>query len=174
MDLDRYLRRGFDATYVEYLGRGHEHFSDEIVRIFAWMELRRRPAPPDTIDVVSMRPWDRFFWWLEADGLPRRTMLEPAHWPPDGGFRPLAIRGQRTAGDAFVIRTGSERTTVWLTPDLVDFREEITVSIDGRRVFRGVPRPDMWTMLEDLRLRADRQHPFWCGIDNDGPLKPGP
>ena len=174
MDLDRYLRRGFDATYVEYLGRGHEHFSDEILRIFAWMELRRRPAPPDTIDVVSMRPWDRFFWWLEADGLPRRTMLEPAHWPPDGSFRPLAIRGQRTAGDAFVIRTGSERTTVWLTPDLVDFREEITVSIDGRRVFRGVPRPDLWTMLEDLRLRADRQHPFWCGIDNDGPLKPGP
>ena len=36
-DLDRYLRRGFNATVVEYQGRGHEHFSDETLRLFDWM-----------------------------------------------------------------------------------------------------------------------------------------
>ena len=37
LDLDRYLRRGFDTTVVEYLGRGHEDFYDEILRMFDWM-----------------------------------------------------------------------------------------------------------------------------------------
>ena len=36
MDLDRYLKKGFDLTYVEYRGRGHEHFSDELINIFDW------------------------------------------------------------------------------------------------------------------------------------------
>lgn len=42
MDLDRYFQKGFDATYVEYLGRGHEHFSDDIHRIFDWMGRKTR------------------------------------------------------------------------------------------------------------------------------------
>jgi len=42
MDLDRCFAKGFDLTYVEYRGRGHEHFSDEILRIFDWMGRKRR------------------------------------------------------------------------------------------------------------------------------------
>ena len=40
MDLDRYLKKGFDLTYVEYRGRGHEHFSDELIKIFDWISLK--------------------------------------------------------------------------------------------------------------------------------------
>ena len=32
---DRYFQRpGFDMTLVEYQGRGHENFSDEVLHIF--------------------------------------------------------------------------------------------------------------------------------------------
>ena len=36
-ELDRYLQRGFNTTVVEYQGRGHENFYDEILRLFDWM-----------------------------------------------------------------------------------------------------------------------------------------
>ena len=61
MDLDRYLSRGFDVTYVEYRGRGHEHFAEEQLRILDWCGRKKRDPFPATIDGVSLRPWDGFF-----------------------------------------------------------------------------------------------------------------
>lgn len=165
MDLDRYLRRGFDTTYVEYQGRGHENFSDEILRIMDWMQRRRRQFFPKEIEAVAMRPWDRFFWWTEFEGLPPRTMLLPAQWPPGNGFRPATIEARLTPGNTIAVRSGASRTLVWLSPELIDFTKSVTVTVDGKRVFRGQPTPELWTMLEDLRLRADRQHPFWQKVD---------
>ena len=165
MDFDRYLRRSFDMTYVEYLGRGHENFSDEVLRIFDWMGRKQREFFPKEIEAVSMRPWDRFFWWAEFEGLPPRTMLLPPQWPPAGGYRSASIQARLTPGNTISVRSGAARTIVWLSPELVDFTKPLTVSIDGQRVYRDAPQADLWTLLEDLRLRADRQHPFWQAID---------
>lgn len=165
MDFDRYLRRSFDMTYVEYLGRGHENFSDEILRIMDWMSRKKRTFFPKEFETVSMRPWDRFFWWTEFEGLPARTMLLPAQWPPAAGYRSATIEAKLTPGNTITVRSGAARTVVWLSPELVDFSKPLTVSIDGRRAFRGTPQADLWTLLEDLRLRVDRQHPFWQAID---------
>lgn len=164
MDFDRYLRRSFDMTYVEYLGRGHENFSDEILRIMDWMGRKRRAFFPKDFETVSMRPWDRFFWWTEFEGLPPRTMLLPAQWPPAAGYRSATIEAKLTPGNTISVRSGAARTVVWLSPELVDFTKPLTVSIDGQRAFRGVPQADLQTLLEDLRLRVDRQHPFWQAI----------
>src|SRR4029079_10454407 len=68
-EFNRYFKPNVDITLVEFLGRGYEPFGDEIQRIFDWMGHRQRTVPKE-IDCVSMRPWDNFFWWLEADGLP--------------------------------------------------------------------------------------------------------
>ncbi len=83
-ELDRYLKPNTDITVVEYLGRGSEPFGDEIQRLFDWMARRRRTMPKE-IDCVTMRPWDNFFWWLEADGLPPKSMVSPGTWPPPQG-----------------------------------------------------------------------------------------
>ena len=165
MDFDRYLRKSFDMTYVEYLGRGHENFSDEILRIMDWMGRQQRTFFPKEFAAVSMRPWDRFYWWVEFAGLPPRTMLMPAQWPPGSGYRSATIEARLTPGNTISVRSGSARTVVWLSPELVDFTKSLTVTIDGQRAFRGVPQADLWTLLEDLRLRADRQHPFWQAVD---------
>jgi hypothetical protein len=165
MDLDRYLSKGFDVTYVEYRGRGHEHFSDETLRIFDWIARRKRGFFPRTIDVVTMRPWDRFFWWLEMEGAPPRTMALPEQWPLPAGTRPFGVEGKANAGNAVVVHCGAERVRVWLSPELVDFRQPVTVTADGRVLHKGPLAADERLLLDDLRLRADRQHPFWAMVE---------
>ncbi len=164
-DLDRYFAKGFDATYVEYRGRGHEHFSDDILRIFDWMGRKRRTFFPKEIEAVSLRPWDRFFWWVELENAPPRTVVLPEAWPPPTGSRPLSIEAKKGVTNTLTVRCGAGRTRVWLSPELIDFAEPLTVSIDGKRAHRGPITADERLLLEDLRLRGDRQHPFWAVIE---------
>ncbi len=165
-ELDRYFFRGFDATYVEYRGRGHEHFSDDVLRIVDWMGRKRRTAFPREVEAVSMRPWDRLFWWLEFEAAPPRTVVLPEQWPPPTGVRPLTLEATAKPTNAITVRCGAERVRVWLAPEIVDFARPLTVTIDGREAFDGRPTPDAAVMLEDLRLRADRQHPFWAVVES--------
>lgn len=169
MDLDRYLGRGFDATYVEYQGRGHEHFFEEILRIFDWLGRKQRTWAVKTFECSSMRPWDNFFWWLEFQDAPPRTTVLPNAWPPAGGTRAMSIEGHVTPSNGVVAKCGGGRVTVNLSPDFVDFSRPVSITVNGRRLFRGQPIPQTRTMLEDLRTRADYQHPFWMTIEG-GPL----
>ncbi|MCS7304558.1 MAG: tetratricopeptide repeat protein [Thermoguttaceae bacterium] len=165
-DLDRYLNRGYNVTVVEYLGRGHEDFYDEILRLFDWMGRLRRNFFPKEFVAVSMRPWDNFFWWVELEGYPSRSMVDPTQWPPPSGYRPIKTEASLTANNGVRVQARSAKITVWLAPEMVDFQKQITVVVNG---FRAIPpnrvlQPDLALMLEDVRLRADRQHPFWAKL----------
>jgi len=164
--LDRGFAKGFDLTYVEYRGRGHESFSDEILRIFAWMGRQRRTFFPQVIEAVSMRPWDRFFWWLEMEGAPPRTVVLPTDWPPPPGTRPFNLEAKTAVTNTITVRCGAQRVRVWLAPELIDFTRPLTVTLDARQLHKGPIAPDLEVLLEDLRLRADRQHPFWAVIES--------
>jgi hypothetical protein len=165
-DLDRYFSKGFDATYVEYRGRGHEHFSDEILKVIDWMGRKKRTFFPREIEAVSMRPWDRFFWWVELEGAPPRTVVLPEQWPPAAGVRPLQIEAKAPPTNAVTVRCGADRVRVWLSPEFIDFTRPVTVSVDGQRLLKRAVAADVQVMLEDLRLRADRQHPFWAVVES--------
>ena len=164
--LDRLFGKGFDVTFVEYRGRGHEGFSDEILRIFDWLGRKRRTFFPAAIDAVSMRPSDRFFWWVEFESAPPRTVVLPADWPPAPGTRPLAVDAKLGATNNLVVRVGADRVRVWLSPELVDFTRPLTVTVDGRALHKGPIAADLEVLLEDLRLRGDVQHPFWAVIES--------
>ncbi|MFM9059176.1 MAG: peptidase [Planctomycetaceae bacterium] len=166
VDLDRYLTKGFDATYVEYRGRGHEHFSDEILRIFDWLGRKRRTFFPAEIKAVSYRPWDRFFWWLEMEGAPPRTIVLPTDWPPPPNTRPCAVEGKTTATNGITAHCGADRVRVWLSPELVDFDRPVTVTLDGTTIHKGRIVADVEVLLEDLRRRGDRQHPFLAVVES--------
>jgi pimeloyl-ACP methyl ester carboxylesterase len=164
-ELDRYMKPNNDVTVVEYLGRGFEPFGDEIQRLFDWMGRRRRRMPTE-LDCVSMRPWDNFFWWLEVEGLPEKTIVSPANWPPARGVRPARLRGRRLEANKVSVLLQAERVTVWLAPELVDFNKQLVVEVNNRAISprdRFV-RPDLNVLLEDARTRADRQHPFWAKV----------
>ncbi len=50
---------------------------------------------------------------------------------------------------------------------MVNFNSRINITLGGRRA-NGVPamiKPSVETMLEDLRVRGDRQHPFWARVE---------
>jgi hypothetical protein len=57
---------------------------------------------------------------------------------------------------------------VWLSPEAVDFDQRVPITINGRALASGgrVIAPDLGVLLEDVRTRADRQHPFWAKVEN--------
>jgi predicted esterase len=155
-DLDRYMKHGYNITVVEYLGRGHEHFYDEMLRLFDWMGRFHRDFFPREFKCTTMRPWDSFFWWMEADGL-----------PPGAGTKGVRVEGTLMANNNISLRTGTNQVTVWLAPQMVDFQAHIAVVVNGRRINGSEPyvKPSVDTLLEDVRTRGDRQHPFWAKIE---------
>ncbi|MEX2559455.1 MAG: peptidase, partial [Pirellulales bacterium] len=165
--LDHYLTRAYNATVVEYQGRGHEHFSDEILNLFDWMGRYERNFYPREFQCRSMRSWDNFFWWVELDDLPPRTIVEPESWPPGRGTRAAETRATVTATNGVNIRTGAGRVTVWLSPGVIDFQQRTSVTVNGAslRLQGGFIEPDLAVLLEDARTRADRKHPFWAKVE---------
>lgn len=166
-DLDRYFRRGYNVTVVEYEGRGHEHFSDEILRLFDWMGRYRRNFFPREFGVRSMREWDNFFWWVELHSLPEKSVVDPQSWPPPRGTLASPTEASINEKNGLNVRTGALEVTVWLAPEMVDFKQPIRVTVNGRKLKSsdGGVEPDIQVLLEDARTRADRHHVFWARVD---------
>lgn len=166
-DLDRYLKRGYNTTVVEYLGRGHEHFSDEIQRLFDWMGRMKRNFFPKEFTCVSMRTWDNFFWYVELSQLPPKAMIEPVNWPPQRGTQPVETEASITTNNGIYVSTGAGQVSVWLSPEVVNFERRVNIVVNGKRVNVREPYLDanLETLLEDVRTRGDRQHPFWVKVD---------
>jgi hypothetical protein len=56
---------------------------------------------------------------------------------------------------------GVRHLDVWLSPMLVDFKRKIDIKINGGGSRRVDPKLDFEPMLEDLRVRGDRQQIYW-------------
>lgn len=164
-NLDRYLKPNIDATVVEYLGRGFEPFHDELHDIFNWMSRRQRKMPKE-FEYSTLRPWDNFLWWGEVSGLPEKNMVAPNSWPPPRGVRPFGISSKKLENNRLLVTARTQGATVWLSPELVDFNQPMVVELNGRTITPRdrIVRPDLEVLLEDVRTRADRQHPFWAKL----------
>ncbi len=165
-DLDRYLKAGYNGTVVEYLGRGHEHFSDEILRLFDWMGRHRRNFFPKEFVAKTMRGSDTFFWWVELGQLPAKSLVDPADWPPPRGTLPAETKGTLTGQNVLYVQTGVGQIRVWLAPEMLDFDQRATISVNGKRIGGPEIQPSLAVLLEDVRTRGDRQHPFWARLDS--------
>ncbi len=164
-DIGAMLRRGFNIMYVEYEGRGYETYYEEIHRLFDWMDRHQRPKPPREIDVKIVRPTDNRFYWVKLDDLPQTLSLDG---PPKNRrlrVKKMILNARVSEGNTVSIRSGAKKTTIWLSPDFVDFDRRVRVEIKGRRRFNDFLRPDLQDMLEDLRTRGDRQRLFWVKME---------
>jgi predicted esterase len=165
--LDKYLQYGFPTQVVEYRGRGHEHFSDEIQHLFDWMSRERRNFFPDEFECSMMRTWDNFFWWVEMDELPAGSMVHPSAWPPKRGSRFLKVKAKRTANNGLHVQCAADQVTLWLSPELIDMNQPTKITVNGRQL-RGTNdgvSANVAVILEDARTRGDRKHPFWAKIE---------
>ncbi|MGC3968444.1 MAG: alpha/beta hydrolase-fold protein [Pirellulales bacterium] len=91
VQLDEYLSRGDNMTAVQYKGRGREHFSDELLRLFDWMSRQKRDPFPREYKCRSVRYFDGFFWWVDTANPPERGMIDPDNLPPKG-YVPLYVK----------------------------------------------------------------------------------
>ena len=110
-----------------------------------------------------MRPWDNFFSWLEVSDFPERSLVLPSNYP-EPKKAPVTIRSKILDTNGVLVDTGTGKANVYLTPDMVNFDERISVNYKSRNYGTGV-EPSTEVMLEDGRTRGDRLHPFWAKVD---------
>jgi len=129
------------------------------------MELssHRRQFFPREIEALTMRPWDNYFWWLELDQIPPRAMAVPAEGK-ERNVRPIKSAAKILENNRITVSAKSGRCVVWLSPEMVDFAQPITVTVNGRPI-RKDAAAEVKTLLEDVRTRGDRQHPFWAKVE---------
>jgi len=155
---DYYFSHFYDTTLVQYLGRGHEHFSDEILRLFDWMNRKNRAADgrlyPKLSKVTTKRETDNYFWALEVrefklPRLDRGVQLE-----------------QTLNGNSLTVKTPNASISVYLSPEMIDFSKPVYVNHNGKSLTNGkIVPPQLRTILEDVRTRGDRRHPFWAVLE---------
>src|SRR5690606_36264511 len=152
----KYLRNAKnDVTLIEYQGRGHEPFHDEILKAFEWMDFRKRTGPPPRFACNTLRPWDNFFWWVECEGFPPHFMVHPTDWA-GGRVRPAVVEGWIQSENRLSAESSAQRTTIWLGPDFVDFDKPLRVMFNGRKMPlpEGGVQPSATVLLEDVRTRG--------------------
>jgi hypothetical protein len=162
--VNRMIRHGreFDMIYAEYINRGYEPYYEEIHRLFDWMDQLQRTKYPKEVEATILRAHEDRFYWVEADGFPERVTQSNvlARGGKRRGISPMELSANVSPGNTVRINDGAKRYTIWLSPDFVEFERRVTVMQNGHRVFRGFIRPDIATILEDLRRRGDRQKSY--------------
>jgi enterochelin esterase-like enzyme len=160
---DRYLSRAnYNVTIAEYLGRGNDHFYDEIQNLFEWMKLHERNFFPREFKTQTIRSTDNFFWWVEIGDFPAAQNVPAYNWPPPKNTLTLQIESQILPNNSLRVK-GFRSGRVFIAPEMLDFEKKVTLTIDGGR--HAMPAPSAEVLLEDVRTRGDRQHPFWTVVE---------
>ncbi len=158
--------KNIDTMVTLYQGRGHDHFQEELPRIMEWIEVptRRRNFNPDKFKVVTSRAGDRFFWWFETENLFSEKLVNPL-FPPDK-WDEYEIEGSINKENNAVrlLKVPAKSYSIWLNPDMVDFNRRVSIETKGNTKKLDVT-PSTSVILEDVRLRGDRQHPFWYRVE---------
>ncbi len=178
-------------VHVECEG-GHEIFPAEIPRVARFfLDHPRNPFRP-TVRARAGGPlefnaadayadWGRAHTWKAGRPIPVSTFhwLRLAPLPPD---TPPDVAVQRVEaaygrGNAFEISSvNARRMTLYLHPRMVDFSQDVMVTVNGARLFTGRARPDLGMMLRLVREFDDRGRVFYAAIDIEvpEPLRRGP
>jgi len=158
----RMMEKYFDVIYVEFKGRGHENFSDEILRLFDWMGRRTRKKFPLNFACRAARRTDNEFYFVSVGDFVPGVILEPEVF--DRKKLKLAqIEGKINgiANSVSLSIAGPKQADVWISPGMVDLTQPINVSVNGQKASRKSLKMDLEVLLEDFRARADRQKLFY-------------
>lgn len=161
------IAKGWDVTYLEYLRRGLEDLPEEIGPAFEWMDRRRRDPYPKTFEVVTARASDIRFNGLVIREFLRGYTLAPEAVDPLGkNLNPATVRMRSSSlSNLLAIEAkGVKRLDLWVSPKQIDFKRRMEVRINKDSYFKGLAKPELEPMLEDLRIRADRQQVYWLKV----------
>jgi pimeloyl-ACP methyl ester carboxylesterase len=159
--------KAFDVTYVEYYKRGLEDLPEEAPAIFDWMDRRHRDAYPKSFSAVASRDSDdRYYGVVIREFQPGRTTAPEAVEPLGNNLNPASIKMTSSSLSNLLNLTinGVKRLDVWVSPKLIDFKKRMEVRINGKTFFKAVAKPNLAPLLEDLRIRGDRQQVYWLKV----------
>jgi len=165
-----------DVTYVDYLKRGLEELPEEVPSFFDWTDRRHRDPAPRTFDAATARDGDaRFFGVVVQDIAPGRSTAPEAADPLGKNLKPATIKMRSSAtGNLLNITTsGISRLDVWVSPRLIDFKKKMEVRLNEKPLFRGLAKLELAPMLEDLRIRGDRQQIYYYKVTMGAPRPRG-
>ena len=160
-----------NPTWVWYKGRGNELFMEDLPEAFKWMRGQKRswPGRDNGFSFVcsALRPWDSYFWFFEMDGIPDQFVVLPELFEMTDKFNKLTLSGS-VANNTFRLgpanlRVISNDSTLWLSPQFVDFSEPIV--IEGRGKFKDYVKRSLKVVLDDYLRRADREHIYHARIN---------
>ena len=158
------IHKGLDVTYIEYQRRGLETFPEEIPRAFDWMDRHRRDPYPKGFTTVSARTSDdRFYGVVVREFTPGHTTAPEAADVFGKNLNPAEIK-MTSSSLSNLIRLdlkGVRRLDLWLSPKVVDFKKRLEIRVQGRAYSKGTVKLDLESILDDLRLRGDRQQLYW-------------
>jgi pimeloyl-ACP methyl ester carboxylesterase len=161
------IMKAWDITYVEYFRRGLEELPEEITPAYDWMDRHRRDPYPKSFKAYTARPSDaRFYGIVVRDFSPGRTTAPEAAEVLGQNLNPAAIE-MKSIPQSNLIKlelNGIKSLDIWLSPKLIDFKRRLEVRIQDRPYFKGQVKLQCEPMLEDLRLRGDRQQLYWYRI----------
>ena len=162
--INRMMIGHYDVVLSEFVGRGYESFYEEIHQLFDWMDLQERGPLPTEFEMQTARPNNNRFFWLKA-----HTLDEFSSAIVNPSVRPKTISGSILKGaqghTTISIKSPARNHTLWLSPDMIDFGIRLQVRVRGQRVFNDFVESNVEHMLEDLRLRGDRQRVYHARID---------
>jgi enterochelin esterase-like enzyme len=161
----RMMRKYFNVIYVEFKGRGHENFSDEILRLFDWMKEKTRRKFPLEFTCRTARATDNEFYFVSVDDFAPGAIMDPHNFDPKK-MKPGQIEGKivGTANSIQLTISGAKKADLWISPGMVDLTQPVTVRVNSQKGNPKMIPLDLEALLEDFRVRADRQKLFYAKL----------
>ncbi|MCE9584466.1 MAG: hypothetical protein K8T20_18415 [Planctomycetes bacterium] len=167
-----------NVTYLEFAHNGHEGApEDELLKSYEWaIDKVRAPYPKKFQWTADHLDYARFSWVevtrFNASGKldhvkfkdnqgniveTRPTLNVPAHFDVD-------VKGQ-----SIELKTKEiEKIRIWWNPAVVDLAKEVTIKVNGKSKWKGVPAVSIKVMLDDAARTGRRDLVFYGGVEVDG------
>jgi hypothetical protein len=117
--------------------------------------------------VLTARDSDnRFYGTVVREFTPGRTTAPEAALELGQNLNPASIE-MKSSNLSNLIKfevNGIKRLDIWLSPKLIDFKRRMEIRIRDKPYYRGQVKLECEPMLEDLRIRGDRQQLYWHRI----------
>ena len=128
------LYGGFDFEYWEVAGRQHEAPPGGYEAHLAKIEKIQRTTHPDTVVWQPTLNWKRQFYWLYWEDPLKEALV-------------VAKADRKTNQVRVSCDKSAKGLCVLVDEKLLDSTKEITVYLNEKEVFRGIPKPDLATIL---------------------------
>jgi dienelactone hydrolase len=175
---DKFLKpmilKAWDVTYVEYQRRGLETFPEEVPRAFDWMDRHRRDPYPKSFEVLTARESDDRFYGVVVKGFGNGRITAPEAVEVLGqNLSPAEIKMSSSSVSNLIKLDvkGIKSLDVWLNPKILDFKSKpesrVNIRVNGKNYLNGrksLIKLDLESMLDDLRVRGDREQIYWHRI----------